>query len=404
MPNLIETYARSTGLKIDRPWLKEDYFPLPFERYLTIATGSGQGSKNYSYFQDVLNILAPYLGQTGITVVALGGKDDPAIQGVYDLRGKTSFGQSYYLIKNAVMHLGNDTWTAHAAGWAGIPLVAVYGSTDPYLHGPHWQTAKTILLESHRRGNKPSFGQEGQKTVDFIDPFDIARAALQILGIPNALVPKTQFIGQAYQGTVLDYIPNLPLNPGFNPDTPCAVRMDLEHNEQNLAQVLQSGRKVNIVTKAPINLDLLRAFRPSILSYNHELEGECPASYIKEVNRLGFNYVFFSRTDSQEELAALRIKYFDVVQVQHIVNKTRADFEKGAQEYTNDPTFALDAALKLATMKFKTNKFVLSRGKIYLSLAHEKADLPIEGNNSVANVIDSPLFWLDQAHMLVFTE
>lgn len=404
MPNLIETYARSTGLQIDKPWLKEDYFPLPFERYITLATGSGQAAKNYSYYQDVVNILSAHLAKEGLTIILLGSKDDPALQGVYDLRGRTSFAQSYYLIKRAVMHLGNDTWTAHAAGWANVPLVALYGSTDTYLHGPHWRSDRTILLESHRRGNKPSFGQEPQKTVDFIDPFAVARSVLQILGLEVVLTSQTQFIGQAYQGVVLDYIPNLPLNPGFNPEAPCAVRMDLEHNEQNLIQVLQSGRKVNVVTKAPINLDILRAFKGSILSYNHEVDETCSVPYLKEINKLGINYVFFSRTNDLEKLASLRAIYFGVIVVQHIVNKTKADFEKSAAEYLNIPTFSLDTADKLSTMRFKTNKFVLSRGKIYLSLAHEKADLPIVENNSVASVIDDLLFWQDQAHMLVFKE
>ncbi|MBF0442919.1 MAG: hypothetical protein HQK54_13515 [Oligoflexales bacterium] len=403
MPSLIETYSRSTGLKINRPWLREDFFPLPFQRYITLSTGSGQAAKNYSYYQDVVGLLLPHLQKAGIAIVLLGSKEDPQLNGVYDLRGKTSFGQSYYLLSNSMLHLGNDSWTAHAAGWLSIPLVALYGSTSSYIHGPYWK-GNVRLLQSHRRGHKPTFySQESPKTIDFIDPFEVARNVVDLLFVNVDIKQKTCFVGHAYTGTVLDYIPNMPLNPGFNPDAPCAIRMDLDHNEQNLIQVLQSGRKLNIVTRKPINLDILRAFKNSILSYNHELLEDCPLSYIQEINKIGLNRTFFSRSDSQEEVAAIRLKFFEHIPVQHIPNKTRVDFENSCKEYLNNKEFSIDKDIKLAMMSFKTNKFVLSRGKIYLSLAHEKIDSAIEGSSSIAKVIDDPLFWMDQAHMLVFS-
>ena len=182
MPNLIETYARSTGLLIDRPWMKEDFWPLPFERYITLGTGSGQVPKCYDYYQEVLNILAPYLSKAEIAVVLLGVKEDSALQGAPDLRGKTSLHQSYYLVNRALLHLGNDSWMAHAAGNLETPLVALYGSTDKTIHGPHWH-GNVKLLESHRRGNKPSFSNESPKTINLIDPFDVARSVLDLLGL-----------------------------------------------------------------------------------------------------------------------------------------------------------------------------------------------------------------------------
>lgn len=404
MPSLIETYARSTGLEIGKPWLKEDYFPLPFQRYITLSTGSGQAAKNYSYYQDVIGIILPYLQRVGISVVLLGSKEDPQLNGVYDLRGKTTMSQSYYILNNSMLHLGNDSWTAHAAGWLRVPLVALYGSTDAYIHGPYWK-GKVCLLESHRRGNKPTFfSQEVPKSIDFIDPFLVAKNVLKLLSLETELITnKTFFVGHAYTGVVLDYIPNMPLNPTFNPEAPCAVRMDLEHNEQNLLQVLQSGRKINIVTKHPIDINLLASFKDSILSYNHELDENCPSAYIANVNKIGLNRVFFTRSPDQKDVAGIRLKFFEHAMVQHIPNKTKQDFENSCKEYLHNKEFSVDKDIQLSMMKFKTNKFVLSRGKIYLSLAHEKADSSIENNSSIANVIDDPLFWVDQAHMLIFS-
>jgi hypothetical protein len=225
---------------------------------------------------------------------------------------------------------------------------------------------------------------------------------LNLLEIPHSLGAKTLSVGPAYNGAILDFIPNMPLNPGFNPETPTVVRMDLEHNEQILAQVLQSGRKVNIITKSPINLDLLRAFVPNILAYHHELSEDCPTQYLKEVVKMFPQRTFFTRETDTAKVANLRFKFFEVVQIQHLTDKTRKDTEATIQEYTNNSSFSLDSIENLKTIKFKTNKFVLSRGKIYLSFAHERADRPIEGNVPVGNVIDSPEFWQDAHHFMIY--
>lgn len=402
MPDLAETYSRSTGLKIDKPYLKEDFFPLPFERYITINSGSNQPTKNYDYLQTVLEILTPYLASAGISLVLLGGKDDPSLSGVYDLRGKTSYGQSYYLLRRAILHLGNDSWTIHAGGALNTPLVALYGSTDPYIHGPHWKPEKMRLLESHRWGRKPSFSQENPKTVNLICPFSVARAVLELLEIPHTLPQRTLNIGGAYNQSLLELIPNTVPAPDFNNHLPMVVRMDLEHNENILAQVFQTGRKVNVLTKAPINLGLLQQARPLILSFNFEMDENVPTDYVVALKKIVPNTTFFTRETDAVKVAALRFKFFDIVTIQQATDKTRADFEKACQEYTNDPTFSLDTAIKSGKMEFKSQKYVLSRGKIYLSHAHEKADIAVgaEGANSVR---DEDVFYHDMNHWFVYS-
>lgn len=401
MPDLIETYARSTGLKIDRPWVKEDFFPLPFARYITLGAGSGQAAKNYDYYGDVVALLNPFLGPLGITVVLLGDKDTPLISGTYDLRAKATINQSYYLVKRALLHLGNDSWATHAAGWSNVPLVALYGSTDAYIHGPHWKSDKTALLSSHRRGARPVFGPEQPKTVNYIDAFEVARQVLDLLAIPHTLTQRTQFIGATYNAPVIEWIPNMAVTPQFNPDLPLAARMDIEFNEQALVATLQTGRKVNIITKRPINSSILAGFRDSIFSFNLELS-DCPPEYITQAKKLVKNTVLFSRLKDEAALAALRFRYMDVANIEQVADRTRADFLRGCEEYLNLAPNALDKSTHFDTLEFKTQKYVLSRGKIYLSLAHEKVDLPTTGIVNTAPIIDNDLFFTDLNHLYIY--
>lgn len=400
---LVESYSSLSSLPLnDKPFILEKFYPLPFDRYITLQGGAGFVSKCYGFYQVVIDLLRPYLLEHNIKTVLLGGKNDNLYQGVYDARGNT-LGQSHYLIRNALLHFGNDSWMAHAAGWLNKPLVALYGSTDKDVHGPYWSNKKeTILLDSHRWNRNPTFAsQENPMSIALVDPFDVARAVLKLLDIPNTITQKTLNVGPSFMGEMLEWVPDQVVNPGFNPQLPLAVRMDLLHNEENLTKVLQLGRKVNIVTKLPVNLNLLTHFKDSILSYNHEISSDTSPDYVTQVKKRIKATTFFSRSTNEDELSRLRFIFFDATNIEKVTDKTRKDFEIAVSEYTNDPTFSLDSATKSLRMVFKAHKYVLSKGKIYLSMAHEKADLPAdsaEGNY----LIDSEDFYKDLNHFLVY--
>lgn len=401
---LLELYSLATGLKIGKQWLLEQFFPLPFTKYITLHASSGMGGKNYPMWPQVVELTKPYLSANGIEIVQIGAKDDPAVPSCYHTMGKDNIHQGSYIVRNALLHVCNDSVWAHRAGHLNVPIVEVFGPTSVANHSPYqYDKDNTIFLESHRWGRNPTFAaQENPLSIALVDPFDVARAVLKLLKIEATIPQHTLHIGQSYQQTILELIPNCAVDRSFNPDLPLAIRMDLEHNETALVHMLQMGRKVNIVTKAPITLGLLQTFAPSILSYNHEVSDDTSPTYIAQVKKLIKQHIFFSRTKDEDVLARLRFALFDVTNVEQVADKTRADFERSIQEYTNDKTQTLDSHLKSATMMFKAQKYVLSKGKIYLSLAHEKADLPMDspiGNH----VIDSDDWFRDANHFFVHT-
>ena len=56
MAKLIEAYSRSTGLEIKKPFLGETFYPLSFDKYITIQNGSGMpNAKNYDYWQEIIS-------------------------------------------------------------------------------------------------------------------------------------------------------------------------------------------------------------------------------------------------------------------------------------------------------------------------------------------------------------
>lgn len=402
MISLIETYARSTGLKIGKPWVKEDFWPMPHARFVTFSAGSGQAAKNYTHFQIVIDMLNPVLAPLDIRIVQLGDANTQLFSGTYDLRGKMTVAQSSNLINRALVHFGVDSWSAHAAGILKTPLVALYGTTDKESHGPYWKDVdKTILLESHRHGRKPTFGAENNpKTVDLIPPEDIANAVLRLLGLPQSINRQTQFIGPLYQHTIFDWVPNSSPSLNLGPDIPITARMDLVHSEQNLLALLQSGRKITIVTKAPIDLNLLASFKGSVLSYSHELGADCPLGYPPMVKRLLSNVVFFTRDSDDARVSAIRFKFFDVCSIEQVLPSTKADYLRERATYLNIP---LDNTPTIDTMRMRTNKFIMANGKTYLSYAHEVAGVECTGIDARdTTVLDDERLWRDLAHFMIY--
>ena len=69
--HLVESYATNCGLKIDKPYIFEKFFPLGFEKYITFET-STDPAKDYDYWNDVINPLLPELEKKGIAIVQIG--------------------------------------------------------------------------------------------------------------------------------------------------------------------------------------------------------------------------------------------------------------------------------------------------------------------------------------------
>ena len=95
--HLLETYALSTGSKIGKPFILKKFFPIKFDKYITIQNSSGMPSKCYDYFQEVIDFLLPTLNKHGIGIVQIGGKEDQALNNVECLQGATNINQTAQL-------------------------------------------------------------------------------------------------------------------------------------------------------------------------------------------------------------------------------------------------------------------------------------------------------------------
>lgn len=396
---LLELYSLATGLKIGNQTLAESFYPLSTDKYITLQASSGMVAKNYSHYSEVINLIAPKLKELNISIIQLGGPEDQPVQGCIHLQGKTTLHQSNHLLRNSILHIGNDSWMAHRAGALKIPLIVLYGPTTIANHSPFdCDSERTILIESHRFGKKPSYqAHESPKTINLIKPEEIANAALKLLNLP-LVTQESIFIGGAYQQSIVELVPDVVVSPNVQIPGQLIIRMDYLHNEKILAQNL-SVRQCNVIANREIDLAILSQLRQNIGAVRLEIDKISPG-WIKEFKKLGIRTMFSCSERDAAKVAAMRLEYFDACFFDQFVPPTAEDFRKDAAKYLNK---SLDESLKFDTLSFKSNKFLLSDNKVFLSKAHWKAGKNTPNTNqNTGQVIDDPVFWEESAHFYIF--
>lgn len=388
MPDLITTYALQTGLQIGSPMPFEQYHPLPAKKYVIFNASSGMPAKNYDYFNDVIRLLRPILAD--YEFIQLGNKDDIPLNGVLHLHGRTNIGQMQFLLRHSSLLIGNDSSAVHIASAYGKPLVALYGSTHPKIHGPHWGN-KTFqrLLTPNRKGKKPTYSpQENPKTVNQIFPETVARAALEALRIDATINMETLHIGVGYHATTLELVCDQVVNPKELQGVGMTARLDYHFNEQLLFQNL-SARKLAVVTDKPISIEPLKQLRPNLIMVAYAFDHEYDKEFISNLRHSGIPYNIVS-TATGDELAKAKLDLFDLGAILPRKKVLKEDLE-------NSSKFSKNTV-------YRSNRFILSSGKTFLNRVDLRNGESCNGqlDNERPVLLDEPLFWEDADYYHIY--
>lgn len=324
---LLDTYATNTGSKIDKPFIYTKYFPIPLEGYITIQSQTPYDSRNYSYWQEVVNLIQPFLSKANMHIIQVGTKDERPLAGIINLLGQTNVNQLAYIIQNSKLHFGADSLCVHLASSFDIPIISLYSISNPNVAGPHFGNKdKHILLKGYERiGNKkPSYSQvETPKSIDTIKPEEIAQNVLKLLNIEFPKMPETVFIGQDFNVKSFEIIPDKPLDLSSIPVENPIIRLDYCFNEQVLESIL-SQRKSIIFTNKPIKKDIIEKYKQNINQLIYIIEENNSVNFVKLLKRNSINYVLLSFLP-EEILNKFKIDYMDYNLIVNRKYKTKED-------------------------------------------------------------------------------
>lgn len=388
--SLAQTYSRATGASLNKPNVYLAPYSLPRAKYICIHNSSGNDNKNYSYFQEVIDFLSPIFQNYNIEIIQIGTSGDFPIDGCLHFQGKTSFSQTAFIIKNALLFIGNDSMPAHLSGILNVPSVILYGPTSIKNHGPYWKHDKTKLIESHRNGLEPSFAfVENPKTIDLIKIEEVVSNVLETLDISERTSLKTIYMGKKFNQRVIESVLDSIIPADFIGNAPINIRYDYMPNPQALAQQL-SLRKCIVVTSQPIDINILKNFKSQILGIAYEVTEENSPSFIDNVQKIGISTSLFSKM-SEENINKYKLDYAEVGLIEHdpiIEKKNFEELNEVDEKYY-----------------FKTKKIILSRGKVYPSKSHWLLDVPVQDGQPIGGkVINVDKFYEELDYFYIYSK
>jgi heptosyltransferase II len=159
--------VRSLGLKAAEgvPALQVPQGRIPEAEALLRSAGAGEGpfagmspgaqyGSAKEWFPERFGLLGQRIyRELGGRLLILGSTGDRAIaarigeiagEGALDLTGKTTLAQAMALIARCRVFVTNDSGLMHVAAALGVPLVAIFGSTDPSRTGPLGTRSRVI--------------------------------------------------------------------------------------------------------------------------------------------------------------------------------------------------------------------------------------------------------------------
>jgi len=376
--HLLEIYALSTGSKIKKPFILKKYFPIPFEKYITIQNSSGMPGKCYDYFQNVVDFLLPLLEKENYKIVQIGSKDDKPLNNVINLQGQTNIHQTAFIIDNAKLHIGNDSFAIHVASAFNIPLVALYSVSSPEIAGPFWKNDNQICLTPENW--KPSFNpNDSPKRINEIKIEQIINTILKLIWNDKTLNLETVFTGQRFYQRVLECTGEQMLDPNLFKHELLNIRLDYTDTigNQEYISILNNlnSRPCSVVTNKPFNLEPLMQFKNNLQAVFYDITDNIDLDFIKTLNSYGLKYVLLFKQDNNESI--LNNRKLDII-----------DYQDNIQ-IINNPKLNIDIA---SNTFYKSNKFLFSRNKLYLSRAAHLEDLnssdlnnPIQSLSEIKN-------------------
>jgi hypothetical protein len=365
--HLVETYSLSTGSKIKKPFIHKKFFPLPFDKYITIQNSSGMQGKSYDYFQEVVNFVYEDLEKFGYKIIQIGSKDDKPLTNVFNLQGQTNINQTAFILENSQLHVGNDSFAIHMCSAFDVPLIGLYSVSSPEIAGPFWKNKNQICLTP--KNWNPSFNpNESPKRVNEIKIESIIESIKTLLNINLTQNIHTVFIGERYGHILLEAIPSIILPNNIFPEIPLNIRFDyiedIQENDYICTLNNLNIRKCAIITDKPLEIEKLFQLKDKIINLFYDITfKDIDITFVNKIKSLGMKVDFIFNKSKNKNESVLNNKKLELIDYQEIINIV---------ENTDKPTEEIKES-----KFYKSKKILFANNNTYLSKAAFLENKPV---------------------------
>jgi hypothetical protein len=376
--HLIEKYSLNCGIspaKLGKPYIYTSYYPIPSNKYIVIHPSSGMSSKNYSYYQDIIDFIYEETKTTEFEIIQIGEEKDAPLSKCINLQGKTNIHQTCFILKNASLFIGNDSFSTHVSSAFGIPLVSLYSVIQPEVAGPYWNNGKQFTIMAPLEGKKPKYSAEDpDRLIDKIKPEEVLKKISLALPEINSFSNKnleSLFFGKGYPRISTEFVPDSLIEINNGTEIPLNIRFDYldsdisSHNiDSALINLLK--RKCGIITSSPFDLAKFKDanVKQNIISFIFHIEKNLLDSidksieFISYAKKLGFNIkvALIKENFSEEEVSELKFKFLNIQGITFL-NQTNWDtcITEETRKKINNLTI------------LKSSRIIYSNNKVFLS-------------------------------------
>ncbi len=150
--------------------------------FVVMSPGSADQAKRWSKkgFAEVAEFLTQ---EHGLKTVFVGDREDrQVVQAIrklmdsepVDLCGRTTLIQTAEIVRRSRMALVNDSAVQHLASYLDVPVLAIFGYTDPLKYGP-WGTRGGYLQPHGVAGKTEGTTEERVALIESVRPADVIR-------------------------------------------------------------------------------------------------------------------------------------------------------------------------------------------------------------------------------------
>jgi len=376
MSHLVKEYAKNLGVKVSKPIVKDHFFPIVADRYITICNDDDVQAKHYPYYDVVLELLKPFLQKENIKVIQLGGKIK--INGV-DSALNVKYKQQSFIISKSILHLGSDGFLNHTSSAKNVPTISIFGNTLPEINKPLFSSNSTNVNLAPKWDKKPCYNVvDPKRQIRNIKAELVAQSVLDLLKIKQEINFTTLHVGESYNDNLLEIVPTTLTPVNIQPNQKIMIRADYGLQEDVFIQYCKQ-MKVSVCCDKLIQPNGLKQIANNVTDFYLFLDkdwDDIPEKYFSIVKSLGINLIILC--ENKDDVPIIRNKYFDIA-----VRHPFPDREK-------PKSFSEKS-------KFLTQKRIVCDGKEYLSYAHFK-----KGLDRSNKVIDTPEYWRELDYFYIY--
>jgi len=180
--HIVEIYALSCGLKIEKPLIKECHCPNLPEKFIVFNPHSKGLGKFYNKWQEVIDLIHPFLQSKEISIIQIDSSD---ISYNHCLKIQTSsFSQTAFIINKCSLLLGIDSFCMHLSDHYRKPMVILFGGSINFNNcRPYFGDLNMYkIFIPDMAGLSPFYNPDAaQEYINQHKPEDISNAIMQLL-------------------------------------------------------------------------------------------------------------------------------------------------------------------------------------------------------------------------------